>query len=271
VKEFPAFFVSHGAPTLAIEKSAASDFLVSLGRELASRGGRPRAIVVFSAHWETPVPTVGIAEAPETIHDFGGFPDELYRRRYPGRGAIETAREAMDLLADAGLPVRSDADRGLDHGAWVPLRLMIPDAGVPISQISLQPDLGPRYAYRVGEAVRPLRRDGVLIVGSGSITHNLHELRARPLGEMPHVTEFVEWINERAERGDTEGLLDYRRRAPHAARNHPTGEHLLPFFSILGVASPGERLHRVHRSTTFGSLRMDAYACAAASSAPPGP
>ena len=259
MNELPAFFVSHGAPTLAIEPSATRDFLAALGRELEHRMGRPTAILVFSAHWETSIPTVGMAPEPPTIHDFSGFPDELYRLRYPARGAIEAAREATKLLADAGIPVVSDARRGLDHGAWVPLRLMIPDADVPVSQVSLQPELGARHAYRVGEAVRPLRERGVLIVGSGSITHNLRELSARPVHEAPHVTEFVEWINEQAERGDTEALLDYRRRAPHAARNHPTEEHLLPFFTMLGAASPGGLVRRIHRGTTFGSLRMDAY------------
>jgi 4,5-DOPA dioxygenase extradiol len=259
VNELPAFFVSHGAPTLAIEPSAARDFLAELGRELESSFGRPRAVLVFSAHWETSVPTVGIAAAPPTIHDFGGFPEELYRLRYPAPGAIEAALAATKLFAEAGIPAVTAESRGLDHGTWVPLRLLFPAAEVPVSQISVQPELGPRHAYRVGEALRPLRERGVLILGSGSITHNLRELSTRPVHETPHVTEFVEWINERAERGDSEALLDYRRRAPHAARNHPTEEHLLPFFTILGVASPGGHLRRIHRSTTFGSLRMDAY------------
>ena len=165
MNELPALFVSHGAPTLAIEPSAARDFLAALGHELERRIGRPTAILVFSAHWETSVPTVGMAAEPPTIHDFGGFPEELYRLRYPARGAVEAAREATKLLADAGIPAVTDASRGLDHGAWVPLRLMIPDAGVPVSQVSLQAELGPRHAYRVGEALRPLRERGVLIVG----------------------------------------------------------------------------------------------------------
>jgi 4,5-DOPA dioxygenase extradiol len=268
VDELPAFFVSHGAPTLAIEPSAASDFLTSLGRALESEIACPKAVLVCSAHWETSVPAVGIAAAPPTIHDFGGFPEELYRLRYPAPGAVEAAYAAMELFAEAGIAARAEESRGLDHGAWVPLRLLFPDSQVPVTQISVQPELGPRHAYRVGEALRPLRERGVLILGSGSITHNLRELSTRPVDEMPHVTEFVEWINERAERGDTEALLDYRRRAPHAARNHPTEEHLLPFFTILG-ASRGGRLRRIHRSTTFGSLRMDAYEATGATASNP--
>jgi 4,5-DOPA dioxygenase extradiol len=259
VDELPAFFVSHGAPTLAIEPSAASAFLTSLGRALESKIGRPKAVLVFSAHWETSVPAVGMADAPPTVHDFGGFPEELYRLRYPAPGAIEAAYAAMELFAEAGIAARAEENRGLDHGAWVPLRLLFPDAQVPVTQISVQPELGPRHAYRVGEALGPLRERGVLILGSGSITHNLRELAGRPRDEARHVTEFVEWINEQVERGDTEALLDYRHRAPNASRNHPSEEHLLPFFTILGVASRGGRLRRIHRSTTFGSLRMDAY------------
>jgi len=258
VNELPAFFVSHGAPTLVMEPSAARDFLAALGCALESSIGRPTAVLVFSAHWETRVATVGMAASPPTIHDFTGFPEELYQLRYPAPGAVEAARAAMELFAGAGIAAAAES-RGLDHGAWVPLRLLFPDAEVPVAQISVQPELGPRHAYRVGEALRPLRERGVLILGSGSITHNLRELSARPLREARHVTEFVEWINEQVESGDTEALLDYRSRAPHAVRNHPTEEHLLPFFTILGIASRGGQLRRIHRSTTFGTLRMDAY------------
>jgi 4,5-DOPA dioxygenase extradiol len=259
VNEIPAFFVSHGAPTLAIEPSAAGDFLAALGRALESEFGRPKAVLVFSAHWETTVPTIGMAAAPATIHDFGGFPEELYRLFYPAPGAVEAASAAIELFAEAGIAAFADQSRGLDHGAWVPLRLLFPDADVPVAQISVQSELGPRHAYRVGEALRPLRERGVLILGSGSITHNLRELSAPSRDEAPHVTEFVEWINEQVERGDSEALLDYRDRAPHAVRNHPTEEHLLPFFTVLGAASVGGLVRRIHRSTTFGSLRMDAY------------
>ena len=255
----PAVFVSHGAPTLVIEPSPARDFLAGLGAALERRLGRPRAVLVVSAHWDTDMPTVGAAAEFETIHDFDGFPDELYRIRYPARGAEDVARAVIDRLGEAGLAARTDAARGLDHGAWVPLRLMYPAADVPIVSLSLQPNLGARHSFRVGEALRPLRAAGVLLLGSGSITHNLRELSARQSGEPAHVGEFVEWIAARAEAGDAEALLDYRRKAPHAERNHPTDEHLLPFFMVLGAASAGAALRRIHASATFGSLRMDAF------------
>ena len=254
----PALFVSHGAPTLAIEPSAARDFLAGLGAELARRHGRPRAVVAISAHWETDEPTVGVAAEFATIHDFRGFPEELHRMRYPARGSADVARAVAARLQDAGITSTTDARRGLDHGAWVPLSLMYPSADVPVVPLSLQPRGGVRQAYRVGRALAPLRDDGVLILGSGSITHNLRELGSGAAGEAPHVAEFVDWIADRAAAADTDALLDYRAAAPHAARNHPTDEHLLPLFTVLGAAG-GAPLRRVHQSRTFGSLRMDAF------------
>jgi 4,5-DOPA dioxygenase extradiol len=254
----PAIFVSHGAPTLAIEPSPTRDFLAGLGREIDARSGRPKAIVAVSAHWETPIPAAGTAEAPPTIHDFGGFPDELYRMRYPAPGAPDTAREVIERLAEAGIDATAVPDRGLDHGAWVPLSLMYPDADVPVSPLSIQSSRDPWHHHRVGEALRPLREEGVLLLGSGSITHNLRELSVRPAEEAAHVRQFVEWMAVRAEAGDAASLLDYRRLAPHAERNHPTDEHLLPLFVVLGAA-PAGRLRRIHAGVTFGSLRMDAF------------
>ena len=255
----PSIFVSHGAPTLAIEPSDAREFLRDLGRELDRRYGRPSAVLVVSAHWETDAPTISTAEHPETIYDFRGFPDELYRMRYPAPGAPDLANEVVRLLAARGLRATTDERRGLDHGAWVPLSLLYPEADVPTTQLSVQPDRDPRHHHAVGEALRPLRAENVFVLGSGSITHNLRELFGRRGQPMPHVGQFVDWIGERMEAGDVESLLDYRDRAPHAEQNHPTDEHLLPLFTALGAGSPGSKPRRIHRSQTFGELRMDAF------------
>jgi 4,5-DOPA dioxygenase extradiol len=169
------------------------------------------------------------------------------------------AEEARRLLEQRGFDAATDDRRGLDHGAWVPLRLLYPEADVPVTQLSVQPHLGPDHHHRIGEALRPLRARGVLVLGSGSITHNLRDLFARPDEALSHVREFVDWMGERVEAGDVASLLDYRARAPHAARNHPTDEHLLPLFTALGAGSPGGHPRRIHQSETFGSLRMDAY------------
>jgi 4,5-DOPA dioxygenase extradiol len=253
---FPAAFVSHGAPTLPLSEAAARGFLAEYGARL----GRPTAILAVSAHWETAAATLSSATRPETIHDFHGFPPALYAMRYAAPGAPALAERAAALLAGAGLP-SGLAPRGLDHGAWVPLMLMYPEADIPVTQLSVQTHLGAAHEFKVGEALRPLRDEGVLILGSGSATHNLRELRMAAIDApaAPWVSSFTDWLAEAVAAGSTDELIDYRRRAPNAARNHPSDEHFLPFFAALGAAGPGARGERVHASTTYGALAMDAY------------
>ena len=253
----PALFISHGAPTLALEPGAARDFLARLGAGLT----RPRAILVVSAHWETAVPAVSTATQPETIHDFHGFTQALYRMRYPAPGAPDVARQAMQLLAAAGMTVTAVPERGLDHGAWVPLALMFPAADIPVAQLAVQTRLGPAHHLRLGEALRPLRDAGVLIVGSGSSTHNLGEFGRHDYAAAPPawVSDFNEWLAAAVAAGRAADLLDYRRLAPHAVRNHPTEEHLLPLFAALGAATPGTPPQRIHAGYTHGVIGMDAY------------
>jgi 4,5-DOPA dioxygenase extradiol len=255
----PSIFLSHGAPTLAIDPSPARDFLAAYGGDLDRRFGRPRAIVVVSAHWETRLPATSTAPKPATIYDFRVFPDELYRMRYEAPGAPDVAERARRLLEAAGIAAKTDSGRGFDHGAWVPLSLLYPAADVPVTQLSVQPAEDPRHHFRVGEALRPLREDGVLILGSGSITHNLRDLFSRRGERLPYVAPFVDWVADRLGEGDMDALLDYRSRAPYAVENHPTDEHLLPLFTALGAGSRHTKPRRVHRSETFGSLRMDTF------------
>lgn len=254
----PSLFVSHGAPTLVLSEAPAKAFLACLGRSLP----RPKAILAVSAHWETPAPAVGIAERPETIHDFRGFPPALYEMRYPAPGAPELAHDAARRLDAAGLGPVGEAARGLDHGAWVPLALAYPAADVPVAQLSIQPQAGPEHHYRMGEALRPLRDDGVLVLASGSLTHNLGEIDlAQPEAATPDwVAAFQDWVGWAVAEGRTADLLDYRRKAPFAARNHPTEEHLLPLFVALGAGDAGLPGRHLHSSHTFGALAMDAYA-----------
>lgn len=255
----PALFVSHGSPMLALEDGPARRFLTGLAADLP----RPKAILVVSAHWETRTPVVSAASAPETIHDFGrGFPKALFAIRYSAPGAPELAARTAELLTAAGLPVSVHPDRGLDHGAWVPLGLAWPDADVPMTQLSIQPHLGPEWHRRLGEALRPLREEGVLIVASGALTHNLGEFFGRDLdAEAPDwVVAFGNWMHGAVTEGRADEALDYRSRAPHAARNHPTEEHLLPLFVAMGAGTPGAAGRRLHSSHTYGVLAMDAYA-----------
>lgn len=250
----PALFVSHGAPTLAIRPSPARTFLQDLGRGLE----RPRAILVISAHWETAAPTVSVSEAPETIHDFGGFERRLYELRYPAPGAPDLARTVIARLTEAGHPA-SDRERGLDHGAWVPLSLMFPDADVPVTQLSIQSGSGPAHHLALGRALAPLRDQGVLLLASGSLTHDVRGALSRDHDSPTPawVSDFADWVHERIADNDLDALLDYRRRAPHAVENHPTEEHLLPLFAALGALSEDERPTTLHRSHTYGVLAMD--------------
>jgi 4,5-DOPA dioxygenase extradiol len=254
--ELPTVFVSHGAPTLPLTPTPARDFLAGYGAAL----GRPTAILAVSAHWETAAPTLDAAAMPETIHDFYGFPRQLYEMRYRAPGDPALARRAADLLGAAGMTARLEP-RGLDHGAWVPLMLMYPQADIPVVQLSIQSHLGPAHQFRVGEALAPLREDGVLVLASGSATHNLGEFRGGAVDAAPPawVSAFADWLAHSVEDGRRADLLDYRRRAPEATRNHPSEEHLLPLFTALGAAGPNATGRRVHASTTHGVLAMDVY------------
>ncbi len=257
----PSLFISHGAPDLLLSDAPARVFLERLIDDLAVR---PRAIVVASAHWETPGVEVSGAPWPATIHDFAGFPQDLYAVRYPAPGAPALAVRIAGLLQQAGMTCEIRRERGLDHGAWVPLALMAPSADIPVLQVSLQTHQGPGHHLRLGAALAPLRGDGVLIIGSGSLTHDLSSFfthRFAPDAPAPDwVQAFADWVDAALRDGDAAQLADYRRRAPFAARNHPTEEHLAPLFVALGAAGDRPPIRRLHTSTTYGVLRMDAYA-----------
>ena len=254
---FPSVFVSHGAPTLAIEDNPAHRFLLGFGVEL----GRPKAILVVSAHWETRVPALTAAPRLKTVYDFGGFDPVLYTIRYEPPGAVEVGARARGLLESAGFATQTDPARGLDHGGWVPLLLMYPQADIPVAQLSVQSRLGAEHHWRVGQALRPLRDEGVLILASGSLTHNLREAFHSAPGVLTPawVTAFSEWVAEALAGQRLDELLDYARRAPYARENHPTPEHFLPLLVAWGAGTPGVAPRRVHSSTTLGVLAMDAY------------
>ncbi|MBI2277240.1 MAG: dioxygenase [Dechloromonas sp.] len=254
----PALFVPHGAPTFALRPGAAGAALVRLARSLAL----PRAIVIVSAHWDTAVPTVGLADRPETVHDFWGFPDELYTLRYPATGCREAANEVLAAIKTAGLAVREDASHGLDHGAWVPLRLMFPDADVPVIPLSIQSRGGPQQAYALGRVLAPLAAKGFLVIASGNVTHNLgdYQVAARSNGQTPaYVRQFTDWLAKHLQDRDIPALLDYRRQAPGAVQAHPSDEHLLPLFVAFGAGGDSARVERVHAGIDDYVIAMDAY------------
>ncbi len=244
---------------LALQDSPARRFLQGLGASLP----RPRAVIVVSAHWETGGgPAVSLAAQPATIHDFGGFPRALFDIRYPARGAPDVAERAAAVLEAAGIAVDRSAQRGLDHGAWVPLSLMYPDADVPVLQVSIVRGADPATHRQFGQALAQLRHEGVLVIGSGSLTHNLYEFHGQAVdAPAPEwVSEFALWMRGRLQANDSAALLDYRNRAPSAARNHPTEEHLSPLFVAMGAAGAGAAAQLLHASFEHGVLAMDAYA-----------
>lgn len=254
-------FVSHGAPNLILHNSEARDFLAAYGRDLADY----RGILVVTAHYEAPGPMLTSGERPPMIYDFGGFEPELRTIVYPAPGSPDLAREAADALRKAGFDPGLDDRRGYDHGTWVPLALLRPEADLPVVQLSVSPHHDAAWHYRLGEALKPLADSGVLIIGSGAATHNLHEfVRGGYRFDTPApdwVRAFGDWLDAKAEAGDVPALLAWEK-APFARENHPTPEHLLPFFVALGAAGAGARGQRIHSSQQYGVLMMDCYSFA---------
>lgn len=257
----PTLFLSHGSPMMALTECNTTQFFKTLGAELP----RPRAILMVSAHWDTAMPAASISARPETIHDFYGFPEPLYELRYPAPGALDVARRAAALIDAAGLGPTALGERGLDHGAWTPLRFMYSAHDIPVTQLAVQSHLGAKHHYDVGRALAPLADEGVMIVGSGGISHNLREWRSVPQGAPPAwLTEFVAWVRNAIESGGHAALIDYVKQAPHAARNHPTEEHFLPLFVALGAAGVNARIVRELKDETDRALSLDSYVFAAA-------
>ena len=230
--------------------------LAALARSLP----RPRAILVVSPHWMTRELEVTTSPAPKTMHDFGGFPQALYQIQYPAPGAPAIAAEVMAALQSQGHAVRANSQEGFDHGAWVPLLHLYPEADVPVIQLSLRFQDGPKECLRVGQALAALRERGILIVGSGSLTHNLYEFRQSHGAPAAYVKAFAFWVAQALERGDLNALLDYRRQAPEAERAHPTEDHLLPLFIALGAAGQGNQcVRRIDGGISYGMLSMDSF------------
>jgi 4,5-DOPA dioxygenase extradiol len=253
---FPAVFVSHGAPTLVFEDIPARQFMAGLGAML----GRPDAILCVSAHWETAQPAVSGVAQPETIHDFYGFPEALYRLRYPAPGAPALATRVAKELQAAGFQAAVDPGRGLDQGAWNPLALIYPDADIPVTQLSIQAHLDPEHHRRLGQALRNLRREGrTLILASGGAVHNLRQFAIDSENAAPWALAFDEWLNDRILAGDEEALVAYRATRPEAKLAHPRDEHFLPLFVAMG-AGEGRPGRALHRSFAHGSLSMASYA-----------
>ena len=254
----PTLFVPHGAPTFALRPGAAGAALVALAQRLE----RPEAIVVVSPHWETRDPTVGSATDLETIYDFTGFPRELYTFTYPAHSDTRLAQQIADHLKAAGYAARIDAHRGLDHGAWVPLRMMYPEADIPVIPLSVKAHAGAAYHYALGQALQPLKEQGFLIIGTGSITHNLRDYMICTHNNLPapdYVTRFADWVNDQLLGGNISELVDYRKSAEYAVQAHPTEDHFMPFFVALGAAGTHPESERFYAGVDDLVIAMDGY------------
>jgi 4,5-DOPA dioxygenase extradiol len=261
----PALFVSHGSPMIALEPREAGHFMQRLGPRIEALYGRPKALLMVSAHSLTREPALLAAPRHEAVYDFGGFDPQLTTLRYDAPGAPALAERVAGLLREAGLAAHVFAEGGLDHGIWTPLRYLFPEADIPVLPLAWPPQWTPAQLLALGRALAPLAAEGVLVVGSGSITHNLRRVFVgglRPDADAPATPEstaFRTWWAERAAAADWAALADYPQRAPHALLMHPTDEHLLPFFAAAGAGGDGAAT-RIHASLTFGDLGMDAYA-----------
>ena len=252
----PTLFVSHGAPTMILENVPARAFLKRLGTPYRQAS----AILCVSAHWQTSGPMVSAAQHPETIHDFYGFPEELYRIRYPVDGAPVVAGRVAELLKDAGIACDVDSRRGLDHGAWVPASLMFPDADMPVLQLSIQSHLDPAQHLAVGHALAPLKNEGVLVMGSGGAVHPLGFADLREGAPTDRwALDFDRWLTKAVAGGDTDSLIRYREIAPYPERAHPYPDHYMPILTAMGAAGEGAKGQVIHDSWTLGDLGMAAY------------
>ena len=262
----PSVFVSHGSPMIALEPGAAGLFMQRLGPAIDAAFGRPQAIVAISAHTAARTPVLLAGARHEAVYDFGGFDPKLYTLRYDAPGAPELAPRVAALLQAAGIAVQSVAEGGLDHGSWTALRYLYPAADVPVLPLAFVPTQSPAQQFALGAALAPLMSEGVLVLASGSITHNLRRVfagglnSASDLPEIPESAAFRAWFQERSSARDWDALFDYRRRAPHAVDMHPSDEHLLPWYVAAGAGGREAVPLRLHASVTHGCLGMDAYA-----------
>lgn len=265
----PTLFVSHGSPMMALEPGRTGPSLMEHGRHIAARYAL-KGVVIMSPHWMTDGLSVMGHSSPPTWHDFGGFPEPLYRLQYPAPGSPVLALRVQAMLAQSGFDASVDPERPFDHGAWMPMRFLLPEARVPVVQLSLPAEAGPEEVYAIGAALRGLRHEGVWLIGSGSMTHNLREFfsgrPAQAAPAEPYVSAFAGWMASTLEGCDLPTALQYRFEAPDAARAHPTDEHLMPLYFALGAAGWGQpdgpTPDYLSREVMYGHLAMDSMAFA---------
>jgi 4,5-DOPA dioxygenase extradiol len=257
MERLPAVFFAHGSPMSAL----GGDSHAAALRAFGARHTDARAILIVSAHWQVSQPIrVTAWDAAPLLYDFGGFPEELYGLTYPAPGSPVSAARVVNMLQSAGQQARFERERGLDHGAWTPLRLAWPDAATPVIEVSM-PFVPPQELFQLGRALRPLRDDGFLVAASGGIVHNLSRVRLAdkdaPADEW--AAEFDAWVADAVAGRKLESLLAYRQTAPHARLSVPTTEHFDPLFVALGAAYADEPVETIFEGFQYGNLSMRSF------------
>jgi 4,5-DOPA dioxygenase extradiol len=251
----PSYFVAHGAPSIVLEQNAYTAFLTNLAAQLP----KPRAIVLFSAHWENPMQQISAVDTYSTIYDFSGFQDELYRITYPAKGELTLSSQIQSLFTQHGIESRLDEVRGLDHGAWAVLKLLYPGADIPVVALSVNRNLSNEQQYQIGKALSELREQDVLIIGSGGTVHNLRRLNWRAEGSDEWAVSFDDWLQDKLETWDLHALFNYREEAPYATESVPTNEHFIPLLLAMGAGDKKRQAKSLHRSYQYGNLSLSCW------------
>ena len=249
----PSFFIAHGAPLIAVENNEYTQFINQLGQSLP----RPKAIVLFSAHWESRSQKVSEVDTYDTIYDFGGFDPALYTIKYPAQGDQQISQEIKDLFTANGVPFEVESKRGLDHGAWVVLRLLYPEADIPVIAMSVNQQLTPAEQYKIGKSLSALREKDVLIIGSGGTVHNLRILDWADNGKIQQwALEFDDWLAHHLHNWDADAVFKYETLAPNAEIAVPPygKEHFIPLLYAMGAADNSRQAKLLHRSYRYGTL-----------------
>lgn len=248
----PSLFIAHGAPTLVLEDHEYTRFLKGLAGELP----KPKAIVLFSAHWESPIPLISGVEQYEMIYDFFGFPEEMYRMNYPAKGSPDLAKKIQNLFSQQGIESQIDSTRGIDHGAWVVLKLLYPKADIPVVVLSVNPSLTPEEQYNMGKVLVGLREQDVLVIGSGGTVHNLRRVNWGSSNAEDWAVQFDDWLQEHIEKWDVAALKDYERKAPFAKEAVPRNEHFIPLILAMGAADRTRKATLKYRAYQYGNLSL---------------
>jgi 4,5-DOPA dioxygenase extradiol len=251
----PSYFFAHGAPSLVLERHEYTDFI----KEFAAKTPKPKAIVLFSAHWESPVQTVSITDTYSTIYDFSGFQDELYQVTYPAKGERSLGEQIQTLFMKHGIQSALNETRGLDHGAWSVLKLLYPDADIPVIALSVNRNLTNEQQYQIGKALSELKEQDVLIIGSGGTVHNLRRLNWQSQGIDAWAESFDNWLQSKLEAWDLNALFDYRESAPYAQESVPTNEHFIPLLLAMGAGDINRQAKLLHRSYQYGNLSLSCW------------